>query len=228
MPSLSEEQRRVGFVGNKPEDLNRASVFGRPRVAVGLPGELTATLSWAPPVDVAGIEPNVLSLSVTRPLWRGGRGHVTARLLGQEGVLTGDLTCPADIAGGNDPGSNPYGCERPSEDELSISLLGVELQGGTTLARWPRLSSYVALAASRLRAEFQVDAFRNGFHDRTLLETEGTLWSGTLGLSVDAGHRTRLAGELFYTPLDVVGRAGKGEETDGLLNARVLLGYRLR
>ncbi len=228
VPSLSEEQRTVGFLGEKPEDLNRASVFGRPRVAVGLPGQLVATLSWAPPVEIDGVEPNVLSASLARPLWQSDRSQLAARLFAQRGTLRGDLTCPAALAGVADATINPYGCDAPSRDEMSIELYGVELQAGTTLARWPRLSPYAALAWSQLEAEFQVDARRYGFLDLTLLETDGSLWTGTLGLSLDTGTRARLAGEVVYTPLDVVGRAGKGKETDGLLNARVLLGYRVR
>ena len=228
VPSLSEEQRTVGFLGEKPEDLNRASVFGRPRVAVGLPGQLVATLSWAPPVEIDGVEPNVLSASLARPLWQSDRSQLAARLFAQRGTLRGDLTCPVALAGVDDPTINPYGCDAPSRDEMSIELYGVELQAGTTLARWPRLSPYAALAWSQLEAEFQVDARRYGFLDLTLLETDGSLWTGTLGLSIDTGTRARLAGEVVYTPLDVVGRAGKGKETDGLLNARVLLGYRVR
>jgi hypothetical protein len=228
VPSLSEEQRSVGFIGNKPEDLNRAAVFGRPRVAVGLPGSFTATLSWAPPADIDGVEPNVLSLSLARPLWEGERGRVAARVFGQRGELRGDLTCPRDISGVADFRVNPYGCEQPSRDEMSLRTVGAELQAGATLQSAPAVSPYVAIAWSRLDAEFQVDARRNGFLDRTLLETDGHFWSATLGASVDAGRRARLSGELFYTPLDVVGRAGKGRETDGLFNARVLLGWRLR
>jgi hypothetical protein len=228
VPSLSEEQRTVGFLGEKPEDLNRAAVFGRPRIAVGLPARLTATLSWAPPIEVDGVEPNILSLSLGGPLWEGERGRFAARLFGQQGELRGDLTCPRDISGIADFGRNPYGCEEPSRDEMSLRLVGVELQASTKLARWPRLSPYAAIAHSWLDAEFQVDARRNGFLDRTLLETDGTLWSATAGVSFAASERLRLAGELFYTPLDVVGRAGKGEETDGLLNGRVLLAYRVR
>ena len=228
VPSLSEEQRTVGFLGEKPEDLNRAPVFGRPRLAVGLPARFTATVSWAPPIEVDGVEPNVLSFSLSRPLWEGERGRFAARLFGQRGELRGDLTCPRDISGIADFRVNPYGCEQPSRDEMSLRLAGVELQASTTLARWPRLAPYAAIAGSRLHAEFQVDARRNGFLDRTLLETDGTLWSATVGLAVDTGTRARLAGELFYTPLDVVGRAGKGEESDGLLNGRVLLAYRVR
>jgi hypothetical protein len=111
---------------------------------------------------------------------------------------------------------------------MSLQVIGAELQAGVTLDSAPAVSPYVAIALSRLDAKFQVDARRNGFLDRTLLETDGTFWSGTLGVSVDTGRRARLSGELFYTPLDVVGRAGKGHETDGLFNARVLLGYRVR
>jgi hypothetical protein len=228
VPRLSEEQRSVGFLGDKPEDLNRTAVFGRPRLAVGLPAKVTATVSYAPPVDVDGVEPAVLSLSLARPLWQGDRAAVGARIFAQRGALRGDLTCPAALADVADPTIDPYGCEAASRDELSLELHGIELQAVATLARWPRLSPYATLAWSQLEADFQVDARRNGFLDLTLLETDGTLWSGTLGLSLDTGTPVRLAGEIFYTPLDVVGRAGNGAETDGLLNARLLLAYRLR
>ena len=228
VPTLSEEQRTVGFLGEKPEDLNRTSVFGRPRVTIGLPADLTATVSWAPPVDIGGVEPDVVSFALAGKFWQGEHARVGARLFGQRGTLRGDLTCPRDIAGLTDFERNPYGCEEPSRDEMSLRLVGAELQASTTLERWPAVSPYVTIARSRLHAEFQVDARRSGFLDRTLLETDGTIWSGTVGLSVDAGRRTRLSGELFYAPLDVVGRAGKAKETDGLLNARVLLGYRIR
>jgi hypothetical protein len=228
VPRLSEQQRTVGFLGEKPEDLNRTAVFGRPRLAVGLPGQLTATVAWAPPVDVGGVEPSILSLAIGRPLWRGDRATLGVRVFGERGTLRGDLTCPADVAASTDPFRNPYGCEAPSRDVMSLRLAGAELAASTTLDRWPGVSPYAAVAAARLHAEFQVDAHRYGFLDRTLLETDGTLWAGTLGLSVAASDRLRLAGELLYAPLDVVGRAGKGRQRDGLLNARVLLAYRLR
>jgi hypothetical protein len=218
----------VGFLGTKPEDINRSAVFGRPRVALGLPADLTATLSWAPPVGIDGVEPNVVSLSLGRPLWRGARSHLAGRVLAQQGTLAGDLTCPADVAAlGTNP-ANPYGCQAASRDEMRVRLYGLEVQAGTTLDRWPRLAPYAAVAASRLHAEFQVDARYNDLIDRSFLETEGTLWSGTLGVSFDTGTPVRLAGEIVYTPLDVVGRAGHGRQSDGLLNVRVLAAYRLR
>ena len=230
VPTLSDEQRTVGFLGSKPEDLNRTSVIGRPRLAVGLPGKLTATLAWMPPTQIDGVEPNLLALSLARPLWEGERARIGARLFGQTGSFEGDFTCPRDAAeAGLDPDRNPYNCQEPSEDEMSLQLFGLELQAGTALARWPQVSPYAALSYSRLDAEFQVRARYNTLIDRSLLETDGDFWTGTLGLAVDAGERWRLAGEVVYTPLDVTDRAGhQGRESDGPLNVRALLAYRLR
>jgi len=47
-------------------------------------------------------------------------------------------------------------------------------------------------------------------------------------VSFAASPRTRLAGELFYAPLTVEGRAGHAREQDGLFNVRVSLAYRFR
>ena len=41
IPTLSEDQRRVGFNGTKVEDINRLPVLPRPRVAVGLGAKTT-------------------------------------------------------------------------------------------------------------------------------------------------------------------------------------------
>jgi hypothetical protein len=227
VPSLSAEQRTVGLLGDKPEDLNRTSVIGRPRVAVGLPASFTFTLGWVPPVELDGVTPSFLSASLGRSLWRGDRGTFGARLVGLGGSLRGDLTCPEAIAGVDDPHLNPFGCEAPSKDEMTLRLFGAELSGTAVLARWPGVSPYATLGVSRLHAEFQVDAHR-GFYDRALLETEGTIWNASAGVSFATSEHLRLAGELFYAPLTVEGRAGNGREQDALFNARVLLAYRWR
>lgn len=229
VPTLSARQRTVGFLGTKPEDLNRTSVVGRPRLAIGLPGSVTATLGWMPPAEVDGVKPDLLSLALGRPLWQGERATVGARLLAERGTLTGDLTCPrAAVAAGHDAERNPYDCESPSRDTMRIRLWGVELQAGTTLRRYPRLTPYVTVAASRLHAEFQVSAHYRGLLDRTFLHTDGTVWSASAGLSAAASDRVRVAGELFYAPLDVVRGRGARSERDALLNGRLLLAYRLR
>jgi hypothetical protein len=228
VPSLDAEQRTVGLLGNRPEDLNRTSVIGRPRVAVGLPSAFTLTLGWAPPVELQGVKPNFLSASLARPLWQGERSAFAARLVGLSGNLSGDLTCPANVAGNPDFDVNPYSCEAPSNDEMTLRLYGAEVSASATPVRWPRFSPYVTLGASHLHAEFQVDAHRGGFYDRALLETDGTIWNASAGFSFAATDRMRLVGEVFWAPLTVEGRAGNGRERDDLLNVRALFAYRLR
>jgi len=228
VPALSERERTVGFIGTKPEDLNRTDVFGRLRAAVGLPGRFTATVGWVPPATIGGIAPHLWSLAVERPLWQHGDGALSGRLYGQRGTFEGDITCPADAAGaGEDPDRNPYNCEQRSTDEMQVRMWGGELRAGTTLARWPALSPYVGVGVTSLHSEMHVDARYNGLIDHTVLETDGTFWSLTLGASYAVHQRWRLGAELYYSPLDV-NRPDSGRSNDEVLNARLLLGWRVR
>jgi hypothetical protein len=231
VPSLSEEQRRVGFGGTKVEDLNRTPVIGRPRLTVGLPGGFALTGAWIPPIEIDDVESNLFALGLARELWAGNRSRGGFRLYGQTGTVEGAITCTAEDAAGA-PGSaaNPSGCEAASNDEMTLTYWGVELSvayraaGGT--------EPYLAGAVNRFDNEFQVDAFTFGFHDRTLLLAEGTAWSVAAGLTHPLGDRGRLAGEVFYTPLDVrrlnAEFEPQPEETDELLNVRLLFSWRLR
>ena len=229
VPTLSEEQRTVGFLGSKPEDLNRTSVFGRVSLTTGLPGHFSATLGVVPPVEMGGIEPQLVSLAVARPLWEGDRLRLGARLVGQDGSFSGDITCSADAAAHpGDPDRNPYNCEAPSSDEMSVTMVGGELQAGLRLDSLPAVSPYVSLGWTTLDAEFQVDARYNELIDHTLLLTDGDFWWATLGASWRPSSRWRLAAEAFYAPLDVVRPPGTSSENDPLFNVRGLLAYRLR
>lgn len=232
VPSLSEEKRRVGFIGNKVEDLNRTSVTGRVRVSAGLPARFVLTAGWLPPVEYDGITPHLLALSLGRPVVEGRSLRLDARLTVQRGTFEGDLTCPRDqAAAGDDPERNPFACRAPSDDEMTLTTAGIELTGSWRPARTPRLVPYASIAGHYLDAEFQVRA-RYGsvveIDDRTRLVTDGTTVSATAGLGWQAGERTRLAAELFYSPLDVVREQGGRSRNDPLLNARVLVGFRLR
>jgi hypothetical protein len=231
VPSLSEEESRVGFGGTKVEDLNRVPAIGRPRLTVGLPAGWTLTGAWIPPVEIDDVETNLFALALGRELWAGDRTRGGLRLYGQTGTVEGAITCTAeDAAGGADPLANPFGCEAPSDDELTLTYYGIELSvayraaGGT--------EPYLAAALNRFDNEFQVDALTFGLNDRTLLLSEGTAWSVAGGVAHPLGDRGRLAGEIFYTPLDVRRLNDRNElgpaETDELLNVRLLWSWRLR
>lgn len=232
VPSLSEEERRVGFGGTKVEDLNRTSVIGRPRLTVGLPGGFSLTGAWLPPVEIDDVEPNIVSLALGRELAARERWRAGFRLYGQAGTVEGAITCtPEDAAGGDDLLLNPFGCEGPSNDEMTIRYYGLELSAAYRTAGGTE--PYLAAAVNRFDNEFQVRATTFGLLDRTLLLSEGSTWSLAAGAVRPVGRAGRVAGELFYTPLDVRRLTGTGfelgpAENDALFNARVLFSWQLR
>ena len=229
VPHFDTEQRTVGFGGFKEEDLNRSPVWGRLRADFGLGAGFTLTLGWAPPVEVDGVEANLISVSLARRLYTGRRWQLGARLHAQGGEADGDFTC----AEGGDlrftPGSpgNPFGCEAPSRDTMTMDAYGASLvasfSGGGKGPRW-----HFEAGWNQLDMEFQVDALTFGIRDRTLLLADGDVTHLAAGATWDLGAATRLGVEVFYAPLDVQRSGDLSPRSDDLLNFRVLGRYRLR
>ncbi len=229
IPDLDRRQRTVGFGGFKEEDLDRSPVQGRLRLRVGLPRRFALTLGWVPPVEIDGLEANLLSLAIEKVLFERGPWSLGARVHGQIGDARGDLTCKA---GGDErfpPGSpdNPFGCQGPSSDEVTMEYLGLELVGAYRLpgARSPTL--HLGAGGNRLDMEFQVDAMTFGVHDLTLLLADGETFSVQGGATWRLKPSTRLGFELFYSPLSVE-RPGESKEDDSLFHLRAQLRFRLR
>lgn len=226
LPSLSAEERTVGFNGSKEEDINRSSFFVRPRVLIGLPAKLSLELGWVPPVELDGVEPNLLSISIGRPLYESRRWRVGLRLLGQEGTVDGDITCSAaEAAAGTDPVANPFFCQEPSNDELSLKTLAAEISAAR---RFGAFEPYLSYAVSEMDLEFQLDARWGGLVDRTLQKTDGSTWYATFGVLYDGWQRANLAVEAFYTPLDVIRPPLTDARTEELFNIRTVFRYGIR
>ena len=229
IPSLSEDERRVGFNGTKVEDLNRAPLFGRPVVRMGLPADFTLSAGWVPPIDFDGVEPNLLSFALARPLWTGERGRLGAQVFYLDGKIEGDISCPqTEVDAGDDPVGNPFGCEEASNDTMSIASWGLEL--GYAWQATPAVELFVTGLWQQLDSEFQGRALYAGFLDRNRLVYEGDDYAWTAGVGWQATEKLRLAGELFYSPLDVIrDPTGQGpSENDALFNLRLVGTYRLR
>jgi hypothetical protein len=85
IPHLDEDQRRVGFGGAKVEDLNRLPVFARPRLTIGLPAKISLDVAWVPPVELRGVQSNLFSVALERPVYSTGPWTLGVRVYGQIG-----------------------------------------------------------------------------------------------------------------------------------------------
>jgi hypothetical protein len=228
IPSLSEDQRRVGFDGTKLEDLNRTSFFGRIRLTIGLPNQFSLGLGYVPPISVGGIKPNLFAVSIGRPFKLTDQWRLGLRGYGQFGTIEGDITCDAEtVAAGRDPERNPFFCQEISNDQHKQRMAGGEATLGwvSPNRRW---TPYFGFAVNYMDLEFQVDAQYSGLIDQTLQLTDGASYSVTSGVGYTLTPKLKLTGEVFYSWLDVVRPPATSTQNDGLFNLRFLISYQLR
>ncbi len=229
VPALSDAQRTVGFVGTKMEDLNKTSVFVRPRFTLGLPSKLTLTLTYLPPIEAFGVKPHLFGAAIGRPVHEATRWRIGLRGYGQFGTIQGDFTCDEDtVAAGSDPIRNPFNCEEVSEDKYRLRTIGLETSFAWRSDPSSKLEPYAGLAVNYLDTDFEVNARYAGLIDRTVLLTDGFTVSFTAGLAYAFTDRLSLSGELFYSPLNFVRPPNKSSQNDGLFNLRSLVTYRIR
>lgn len=234
IPHLDQRQRTVGFGGFKEEDLNRSPAAARLRAGWGLGGGWTLEGGFAPPVEIDGVEALLLSVAVEKRLWSGPRADGALRLHGLSGEIKGDLTCTEGADHLFPPGSaeNPFGCEAPSNDEMSIESYGLEALASWKLRRTESAPKvFAGVSWTRHETEFQVDALTFGFRDRALLLAEDDAFAARLGVS-GSWRRSLFGGELLYAPLDVRRRGEGGRfdpvESDDLVQLRLFWRLRLR
>jgi len=224
IPRLSAAQQRVGFNGTKEEDLNKSPVFGRARLFLGLPGDWVAELGYTPPLTINGVQPrDLVAVAIGRRVFESEGFTFSARIFGQHGRAVGDVTCPARIAGVSDPHVNPYGCQAPSNDQVTLNYYGLELVPAWTVGNW---HGYVSVGAMRTNLAVQVDAFTFDEHDRSHLVSRTTLPLTTAGLSVDLDPHWNVGLEVLYVPLNVRREPGAPTQSDPLTSARLQLLYR--
>lgn len=229
LPRLSKSQKRVGFNGAKEEDLNKAPIFARPRLTVGLPWSVGLTLSYLPPIRIFGVKPHLLALALERPLYERHPWTFGARLYGQIGQVEGAFTCPKEAAA-FPPGSsrNLFGCERKSADTTNQHSGGLELSGSYRIEAAGGLTPYLAVAGNFLDTKFQVKTRTFGARDRRRLVANTWTFAASAGVVYPLSERWSLSLGLFYTPLWVTRPPATESENDALFNARAQLSYRWR
>ncbi|MBS1214344.1 MAG: hypothetical protein H6R26_2961 [Proteobacteria bacterium] len=229
VPQLSDDERRIGFNGTKEEDLNKAPIFARPRVTLGLPWQFALTLSYLPPVRIFGVEPNLFAFALERPLYEHDAWTFGMRAYGQIGDAEGAITCPAEAAK-FPPGSpqNLYGCEGRSADKAVQRYAGLELSGGYRIEELGGLTPYLAVAGNYLDTEVRVNAVTFGIHDQRRLVSETWTFSFSAGFAYPLADRLTLSLGMFYSPLSVTRPPATSSDNEGLANVRALISYQLR
>ncbi len=229
LPTLDTGQRTIGFGGTTPEDLNKAPVFARPVLRVGLPWELTAVVAAPPPFEVFGVTSHLVAFGLERPILKRDRWTLSWRGYGQLGSVKGAFTCPASVLAFT-PGSpgNPAKCEGESADAASLRYAGSELEIAYRIPRMPKLTPHAAFGGNFIDGVFQVHAPVSAGLDETKLWTHGGTFSETAGVSYAVTKQVAFTVDMFYSPLWVKRSATAPTANDGLFNVRALLSYTFR
>jgi hypothetical protein len=223
VPTLSDRQQRVGFGGDKAEDLNKSPVFGRLRATLGLPAGWIAELGYTPPLTIDGTRTHDLfALAIGRRLVERDAWSVSARVFGQHGSATGDITCPEQVVGPFDPEDNPFGCVAASHDRIALNHYGVD-------ATWARASGawrwHATAGVVRNEPTVQVDALVFSVRDRSHLVARGVLPYLAFGANRALGPQWTLGAEWLYVPLDVRREADRGSGNDAFSGLRLRLAW---
>lgn len=229
LPSLDAGQRQIGFSGTTPEDLNKAPIFVRPVVRIGLPDKFTAVIAAPPPFEVFGVTSRLLAFGIERPLWRNDRLTVSWRGYGQIGSVKGAFTCPTSVLAFA-PGSsrNPTECVGESADVASLRYAGSEFQLSYRLRRMPKWVPHVSVGGNFIDGAFHVHAPIEDGLDETRLWTRGGTFSTTGGVTYLFSKRASFTVDAFYSPLWVQRSPSQARTNDGLFNVRALVSYTFR
>ena len=157
MPAADSARRATTcYASSKQESTNLASVFPRPRVAVGLPFNFEAELSWVPPLKVKDAQANLIGLSLawTRrvAIVAGASVIAQARVHTVIGSVEGPITCGIDALQAN--ALLPCYGRTPSNDRYTPNLSGGELNAAIDLGDY---AIYVSGGVNSLAPEFQVN-----------------------------------------------------------------------
>ena len=192
-----------------------ASLFGRPRLVVGLPAAMTLEASYLPPITFMSARATVASVAVARTQrlsFIDPRLTLLLRAHGTVGRVTGPITCPSASLQTTNADAPCYGTA-PSSDHFDPNSFGAE---GALSAISGRFSGYVGGGATWLSPHFQAgftDA--TGITDRTTVDVALVRASAFVGGSLRVRDDLRISAQLYAVPADAT-------------TARIAFAYRVR
>lgn len=179
-----------------------ASVLGRPRLAIGLPGAVMLEASYLPPVTLSNARASLGSIALSRIQSLSSidsRLALSLRAHGTLGRVTGPITCPREGLQTADPAAPCYGTQ-PSRDQFDPRSFGVESALGMTGGR---IAGYVGGGVTWARPHFQAgftDA--SGNVDRTTVDVSLVRASVFSGATLRLRDDVDVSGQVYAVPRD--------------------------
>jgi hypothetical protein len=229
LPTLDTGQQRIGFNGRQVEDLNKAPVFMRPVVRIGLPANLTAIVATPPPFEVFGVTPRLLAFGLEGPIAQGKGWTVGWRGYGQVGHVRGAFTCPPSVVAFAPGSPENFGrCTGVSDDTADLRYAGAELEFGYKIPGAPKIVPHAAVGGNFIDGVFHVNAPEDRALDHTREWTRGGILSTSGGVTYRVTPKAAVTVDVFYSPLWVERTPTSPRTNDGLFNVRALLSYTFR
>lgn len=207
IPTISLEDRTVGFGGTKPENTNLCDAFPRLVVTKGF-GRVRAELGFTPHVTVCGVTAGVTALAVGYRFPMSATWDGEARLSALSGSVDAPITCSADAVA--DPLDQTCYGGTVSADRMAPRAAAVDFVAAWQGWRAHRIEPYVVVGVRYERVDFDVNYTRDtaqaaavslpplSDHNRL----RGTLQRVHLGAGAawDVTRFLRLGGEVYYAP----------------------------
>jgi hypothetical protein len=191
---------------SKVENTRLAPVFGRPRLAIGLPAGFVIEGSYVPAVRVWDAEPELGSIALSNaqrlPFGPGStRLTLLLRAQGTMGHVRGPITCPASGLQTTDPTAPCFGTH-PSRDTFHPNMYGGEGALGLT-TRDGRWSAYVGGGVTWLQPRFTVGfTSGDGLVDSTHVIVNLVRGSVFGGITANLIRGLELAAQIYSVPAD--------------------------
>lgn len=184
--------------GGRVENTSLSHVFGRPRIAIGLPSGFGMELSYLPPVTIETATPNLGSAAVWVTRTVRGTVALTLRAHATTGVVRGPITCPMSALQQNDPTGSCYG-NMPSRDEFRPDMMGTEvIVSSVSAGPTQRFRFTAALGENRLEPRFQVGfSGLNGITDHTKIVVNLNRLTALAAATTQLWHPCALSTEVY-------------------------------
>jgi hypothetical protein len=206
IPTLSLEDRSVGFGGTKAEDTNRCRFVPRLSASWATAGGLAVEAGLTPSATVCGVTASTVAGAVSyrvelAPSWEG-----LGRISYSRGKVEGDFTCSAaEVA---DQLNQTCYQGSPSTDKVTPSAYGFGVAFAYRGWRRRNLSPYVMIGFNRERVDFDVNYTRPfpnsanlpAIDDHQRLRATLTRVHAAAGTGWSPARWLTLAGEVFYEP----------------------------